>query len=621
MSNSGKVQGVDKLVMNGLFIGLLIWVSFFFSNSGGDPGFAIRHIGIATFCLIYSLYFFVGKHQHGPKLGTISRFSILSFGGFILIGMVSSFFAINTSAALLPIVTSICFLLLIAIFIHSFQSGLVFIFFAGLMTSIGGLMAILGILQFYEFLPAGLQTASPPSLLQFNRNFFGSSQVLFLPFALSCAYLLKGAKRVLSIGSIGLIIWSISISQTRSAVMSMLVFGFLLILLVALRSWRNITDNRHKFVFVGLAFLFIGFSAVIGNNYFGGITKNIKVFFDHDSTNRAQSSIEERLTIWKESIDIIKKNPIIGDGPGNWQIHIADAENQPHRVKSGRVSSNRAHNVYLEVLSESGAIGLLFYLSFVILSLILLLKYFFKESNGILVVFMGGGFIGFLSDQFFSFPNLQPTHIVMVAFFLGYIYYQEPSVSLNKVTKPALKLFQIALPLLSSIALYLYITFFFFEKNMASAEKHQALGDVNTALYYLNNASQSVHSIDRSGDPPELRKAMIYNQINKPEMSLEALHIAWKKHPTNPRIFATYGDAYSRQGDTKNASIYYQKAFAVQSRNFVLGRNLAIAYFELQEFQKCLDTLTKLGKTAVQNDPKLISMYRLSQLKTGKPLK
>ena len=88
-----------------------------------------------------------------------------------------------------------------------------------------------------------------------------------------------------------------------------------------------------------------------------------------------------RFLYWEESIDFIKKNPILGGGLGNWKIY---AINYEQNYRTSFVCSKHVHNDFLEVAAESGIVStVVFCLIFISLSLILLQNSFQKNSKKI----------------------------------------------------------------------------------------------------------------------------------------------------------------------------------------------------------------------------------------------
>ena len=75
-----------------------------------------------------------------------------------------------------------------------------------------------------------------------------------------------------------------------------------------------------------------------------------------------------RVQLWKSSLDLVKHRPVVGHGLGSFESYSADffTLDKKHERTGG---GTPAHNAYLELLFETGVVGLSAYLAifFVIL--------------------------------------------------------------------------------------------------------------------------------------------------------------------------------------------------------------------------------------------------------------
>ncbi|GEM_PF-4923091 len=580
----------DKLIANLSLVILIIWTSFIFNNKNGDPGFAIRHLGMSLFCFFFLAYFFIYRQLKLPQISRLQLLGLVSYLSFSLVGIISAFLGVNAIEGIFPFLINVNLVLLICISMYMFSNGIDIKFLSFLITVIGGISGSFGILQYYDLVPDILISGAPPTALQFNRNFFGSSQVLVLPFASTACIYLNGRNKYISITCLAIVLTSIAVSETRSAVLSLLIFGFVVILAVVTHLRRSATIKiNKKLVWSAIALAIIA-GLVLGHNYFNSVSNGLNAYLKSDNPFRRQSSIEERLTIWEGSIDILKSSSVYGVGFGNWKIHYANNPYQPNRVKSGRVVLSKAHNVYLEILCETGIIGFLAYAGFVLI----IFKILISSSIGNSYVFLfGAGFLAYLSDYFFSFGNYQPTHMVYSGLMIGFIMSLSGA---NNNTKSSIRIPKLAIYLglcVTVIAVYWTYSFMIFEQHIEKSQDSSANKEFAQAHYQLNNAIKSVHPLNRHGDSPHLQQALVYNQEKKFDEALESLNKAWADHPYSPRLNATFGRSYFSKGQLEKASFYYQKAFDIQSTNKRLAEELAVCYFQSGKYKDCVNVLEK----------------------------
>ncbi len=134
-----------------------------------------------------------------------------------------------------------------------------------------------------------------------------------------------------------------------------------------------------------------------------------------------QSASSLRLDAWTWSIELIKENPLLGVGVGNWKVDILKHENQKN---AGFIYLYKAHNDFLETASETGIIGgLLFILIFALTVWNFLIYYIQKRdsSNEIYryLFIAAAGVIFYSVDAVFNFPHDRPEITALFAIFLG----------------------------------------------------------------------------------------------------------------------------------------------------------------------------------------------------------
>ena len=86
------------------------------------------------------------------------------------------------------------------------------------------------------------------------------------------------------------------------------------------------------------------------------------------------------------SIELFKKKPILGIGPNNFRRKCTEVNNDIITEKYGFDASNiqncstHPHNIFFQLLSETGLIGIIYYIIFNILLFIETFKFLFKKN-------------------------------------------------------------------------------------------------------------------------------------------------------------------------------------------------------------------------------------------------
>lgn len=167
--------------------------------------------------------------------------------------------------------------------------------------------------------------------------------------------------------------------QSRIAVLSLLLFGVYLIL-------TSFFKNKKALFILGI--LFIIFIGAISSN----LRNRIKDLVSLDSTESVnigtfkENGINQRIWLWSNAIKQIKKQPILGFGLGSqenlfkWQVEkdlLGEKFNFETTQAALKLAELNLHNQYLQFLYESGIIGLLLFISF----LIALIRLFYQKKN------------------------------------------------------------------------------------------------------------------------------------------------------------------------------------------------------------------------------------------------
>jgi len=120
--------------------------------------------------------------------------------------------------------------------------------------------------------------------------------------------------------------------------------------IVILFSWSKIAAEDRSFLKRG-AVLFLLLAILFGGAALGRF---------YSSFNLNEGSNSGRLLIWQESFDFFLKNPFLGSGLGNYSLSL-----DPYVDYRNPITS---HNLYLDILAETGIFGLSAWLWFIFAS-------------------------------------------------------------------------------------------------------------------------------------------------------------------------------------------------------------------------------------------------------------
>ena len=136
-----------------------------------------------------------------------------------------------------------------------------------------------------------------------------------------------------------------------------------------------------------------------------------------DSFNLTEGSNLGRLAIWQDSWGVIKKNPIVGVGLGNY----------PAVINFGGVyrSAITSHNLYLDIWAEMGIFSLLAWLALIFTAAKKALKA--RNQNPIVALGVLSSLAYFSSHSFFETAIFNPTVLAFLMIVLGLAVVEDES--------------------------------------------------------------------------------------------------------------------------------------------------------------------------------------------------
>lgn len=250
-----------------------------------------------------------------------------------------------------------------------------------------------------------------------NMNIMSSGLLLKIPFAVIALYHYTGIKRLFLAIALFSMFFCIFIINQRTAI---LTFPFLLVTFAfyffKLRAHYVGAIKRVAFIVLPIIFSFLIANVILSNSGRSGRFESTAARLSQ--INIAESSTQARLWFWQNGMELIKSNPALGIGIGNWMVE------QIPLGKNRYVFSMNAHNDFVEVAAETGVIN-----GFVFLSIFALLflgnyksvKFENKLQQTIAFLCLSLFFV-YAIDSFINFPLHRPTMQVGFAMLMAYTF-------------------------------------------------------------------------------------------------------------------------------------------------------------------------------------------------------
>ncbi|MCF6168935.1 O-antigen ligase family protein [Lutibacter sp.] len=242
------------------------------------------------------------------------------------------------------------------------------------------------------------------------NNIWASILLLFIPFNLIfLIHLDKKGDKILLILNLLLTVFSIIVSFSRGAYLSVFVFVFLLNVLLI-----NYLRFKQLFLYNIIMVLMFSTSALLMYNSF-------KTTISFNKIESQQRSTDGRIALWKHSFKLIKDKPIVGYGQDNYLL----AQDKHPYLGEDIANSYRTNNTYIELLIERGILGFASYLFFFLIVLIIVFKNLKSRKNTqkekIEIAIIFSGIIAILVREFTFSSLFENDFVYLLTFHLVFL--------------------------------------------------------------------------------------------------------------------------------------------------------------------------------------------------------
>ena len=599
-----------------------------------EPSLSPRFIFESSFLMVYHLYFFgIRKEKYFVKFQKYASYAFLLALAFVLWSVVTTFSSINFEESLYEVSRNVLNILLLFTVIHAVvNSKLDFIMFSRMVAVAVIIHGFIGLDENFGWGNTKFPGGASPHGLMANRNLFGSALALMFPFVIYSIFKDKGFWKGVGIISMIFLVASIVVAQTRAAWIS----AFLVLIIAVVGVLIFVPDLLKKSVsllVVGCAGLAIVFGLIKYHELLNERPqkRNRKVEISESTKktteskpktddskveaesaketaiikkfNTSSESINERLVVWQESIGIIKDNPVLGVGPGNWKVTVPYYRIGGIRNDYGKIVRIRPHNIYVQILTENGIIGFVLYYGswvFVLVCAMIVLFKSKKSNQKLIMIMLIAGFASFASDGMFSFPLERYEHTLFLFVMMGlaigcYLNHQKDK---KEEEPPYTKWTRLLLiPIVGFLAwnIFLGMERHRFEYHMNRAKAYQKRKDNNKILAEVVAGKSKYVSLDPNKDPLEIQSAMAYKNLKVYDKAMVEAKQALLYNPHSTRNLNTLGTIYTETKKYDSAIMTYKKALYYAPYYEVTLKNLALNYLYSKDYKSCLETLEQFN--------------------------
>lgn len=386
-------------------------------------------------------------------------------------------------------------------------------------------------------------------------------------------------------------------------------------LLSRVRKWR--------LAGIGLIGLAIIFSILVFVNRQSAFVQKIPMVGSLVNISFKSGTGETRAIAWEIAYKAWKERPVFGWGVENFYYAFNKFYN-PKSLEHGYYETwfDRSHNIFLDYLSTSGALGFLAYLG-VFGTVFYLLWRGFKARQIDLdrLVFLSMFFIAYALQNFFVFDHLSS----YLTFFLILAFTDVITrVPVGEGSKPiTTKRSRSSLPIGWTAIIIIVILFLIFKTNYqpalanhGSLEAQQILGQnfaagiekvKETFTIYTPHLVDLRNDISRviisfSQDPAAMKSELYKQSLG---LITDELKKTTTEHPLEINAFMLLGQYYALMGDLAKAEEIFQSAQNLSPKRQQVSYLLTKTKFMRQDYEGAIKLLEK----TINDDPKIADSY------------
>jgi O-antigen ligase len=601
-------------MINWLLVLILI-LPFLYSEIPLDTVVSVRYIFLCGFMLLFVLYFFAWKKRLIKIPSGLIKIVFISGVAFAVWSLLSLTAALNYREGYWEIGRHLLHLVLLFIIMTAVaQEPAQLLKICCAVTIISLLHGLVGILQFYEIAFTSLPGNYKPYGFMTNRNLFGSAQAFLLPFAIYTFYAGKRSWKIVAGFALTIIVISLLLSQTRSAWLSGAAIFIVSLLLVLI----FVPSQRKRWMLASFAAIAVAaalISLLIFSDKESELAKSVteraaSLTVNASPQSAADVNTSERLKMWKKTVSMIKDHPLTGVGSGNWKVVIPSYGLANTVFAKGYFAPDRVHNTYLQIASETGVPGAIFYFGMWVLIAIAGFKLIRKTNSNdkkILVILMLAGLSAVAVDSLFSFAVERIEHSVYMLLMGGIILglYAQEAGTVNLKMQPVKNIILVPIVILILFNLFLGKKKFDFEHHLKLAIYYNDQKRFQETISEANSAKNSFFTIDITGNPVELNSGVAYKEMKNYDAALKELKTALSYSPYNNRTYNNLGAVYFDLKQYQNGIDSYKKSLQYVPEFETVLKNLAVTYYLAGDYAACIETM---GKFKTEGDPVMINV-------------
>jgi len=464
-------------------------------------------------------------------------------------------------------------------------------------TITGVIVSVIGISQYYGFPIIDLPQDHPPGATFYYKNMAGQYIMMIIPLSLYLlvagrgGWMLRVYAFVATISMITFLYCSGSRASSAGLLSGLIITGLLHILTG--RS-QYISARSNRVGVKGLRLSRLLFSLVLIY-----LLISLPGYIERVSSDPAKiGSAKTRVSLWLNTMEMIRDNPLLGVGLGGWKVEYPLYHNAITVTKrfSEHEQPLRAHNDYLQLTAETGIPGLIISLWMIFLIFRMswrICRYEEDRDARLKGLFFTMSLSALLVNALFSFPFRLPVSsffFVLILGMLTVLYHVQGGVSVIQVKRPSI----IRMASVIIIPLVLYVIFLnvglaIAEINYYQAQVCSARGDLGSAIRKAERARDIYPYHYRI----RLYCGILYLRSGRYDDAIRENLEALRLRPHDTSAHNNLGIAYLKKGEYDRAIREFQAKLRIIPDSLITLKNLARVYIRIGDLDRAIEVYKK----------------------------
>ncbi|MBR4620251.1 MAG: O-antigen ligase family protein [Salinivirgaceae bacterium] len=332
-----------------------------------------------------------------------------------------------------------------------------------------------------------------------------------------------------------------------------------------------------------------------------GVTFNPEEYGYRNNDN-GESSVAMRKIIWGKTLEMIKEHPLIGSGPGQWQINIPKfgVDEFGEKMRGGTLTFQRPHNDYLWFASEVGLTGLFGYLVFyigIIAIGFINIRQTRNRSTLVFNILAVSVLIGWMLVSMLDYPHERIEHNIALLAICAIVLADHPKAETEGNEQSGKTISFCLLAIASAITISGFTQTLQFCKGEHNAREIHSYfygQGWKKVLHLTRKANRQPYTINNYSAPILYYKGFALSMTGNNQDAIIELKNALKYAPYHILTINTCGMVYMKLEQYDEAEKMYMRTLKISPRNHNALYDMAIMHYNQKKFHQAFKYISQI---------------------------